>query len=93
MPRSKYGGYGFEILYDSVNHGPTEVKSVVPNSQAFTSGLRVDDVLLKINNVNVVNEQYTKIISMVKESIGSNGALKLEVLICIFCFILKQRVN
>ena len=43
------------------------------------SGLRESDLLLKINSVNVANEQYAKIISMIRELKESKGIIKLEV--------------
>ena len=79
IPRPDFEGYGFDLLYDSVNNGPAVIQSVIPNSPAFMSGLRESDLLLKINSVNVANEQYAKIISMIRELKESKGIIKLEV--------------
>jgi C-terminal processing protease CtpA/Prc len=89
IPRPDFDGYGFDLLYDNQNNGPAIVENVKPNSPAFNCGLRESDLLLKINNMNVANEQYTKIISMIRELKESKGIMKLEVFIFVhtgLCF-------
>jgi C-terminal processing protease CtpA/Prc len=59
--------------------GPHQVSSVEQNSPAMFGGLKPDDLILKVNDVNVVGERYNKTISLIKNE-SQNGRLKLEVI-------------
>lgn len=79
IPRPDYEGYGFDLGYDSKNNGPTEITNVVKNSPAFISGLRDNDLVLKLNDENVVNELYKNIVNLFRDGLA-RGPLKLEVI-------------
>lgn len=59
--------------------GPHQISSVEPNSPAFDSGLRVEDLILKVNDLPVVGERYSKTVTLIKNE-SERGRLKLEVI-------------
>lgn len=59
--------------------GPHQVSSVEPNSPAERGGLRTDDLILKVNDINVVGERYSKTVAQIKNE-SERGILKLEVI-------------
>lgn len=59
--------------------GPHQISSTEANSPAEQSGLRADDLILKVNDVNVVGERYSKTVTMIKNE-SERGRLKLEVI-------------
>lgn len=69
-------GYGFSLRKNEV--GPHQIANVELNSPALFSGLQDDDYLLKINDVNVVGERYSKTVTRIKNE-SDKGILKLEV--------------
>jgi hypothetical protein len=59
--------------------GPHQISSVEENSPAMLAGLKNDDLLLKVNDVNVVGERYSKTVTLIKNE-SERGRLKLEVI-------------
>ena len=62
--RPDFVGYGFSIHKNP--KGPHQITNVEPNSPALASGLKNDDLLLKVNDYDVVGENYTKTILKIK---------------------------
>lgn len=77
VQRADYTGFGFELMKNE--KGAHQIHSVDANSPAFLGGLRKDDYLLKVNDVSVVGERYTKTIARIKNE-SQKGRLKLEVI-------------
>lgn len=59
--------------------GPHQISSVEPKSPAEDAGLRVEDLILKVNDVPVVGERYSKTVTVIKNE-SERGRLKLEVI-------------
>ena len=59
--------------------GPHQISNVEMNSPAMLSGLKNDDLVLKVNDVNVVGERYNKTVTLIKNE-SEKGRLKLEVI-------------
>ncbi len=60
---------------------PHQIANISPDSPAAVSGLQNGDLLLKINDVSVVDEKYPQVVVLVKNGIsGGNGLTKLEVI-------------
>ena len=76
VSRSDFLGYGFSLRKNEV--GPHQIANVELNSPALLSGLQDDDYLLKINDINVVGERYSKTVTRIKNE-SDKGILKLEV--------------
>jgi len=70
-------GYGFSMRGNE--QGPHQITSVEEDSPAKLSGLLNNDLVLKVNDVNVVGERYSKTITMIKNE-SEKGRLKLEVI-------------
>ena len=77
MQRANYTGFGFVLINNEKS--PHQIESVVANSPAFLGGLKKDDYLITVNGVNVVGEQYTKTVALIKNE-SEKGTLKLEVI-------------
>ena len=82
VSRPDYDGFGFSMR--PADKGPHQVSSVEQNSPAMFGGLKPDDLILKVNDVNVVGERYSKTISLIKNE-SQNGRLKLEVIDSKYC--------
>jgi hypothetical protein len=76
VSRSDFLGYGFSLRKNEV--GPHQIANVELNSPALLAGLQDDDYLLKINDINVVGERYSKTVTRIKNE-SEKGILKLEV--------------
>lgn len=59
--------------------GPHKISQVETNSPADDGGLRVDDLILKVNDMSVVGERYSKTARLVKNEF-ERGRIKLEVI-------------
>ncbi len=59
--------------------GPHQISNVEINSPAMLAGLKNDDLVLKVNDVNVVGERYSKTVTLIKNE-SEKGRLKLEVI-------------
>lgn len=59
--------------------GPHQISSVEANSPAYDAGLRVEDLILKVNDASVVGERYSKTVTLIKNE-SERGRLKLEVI-------------
>jgi C-terminal processing protease CtpA/Prc len=59
--------------------GPHQITSVEEDSPAQLSGLLNNDLVLKVNDINVVGERYSKTITLIKNE-SEKGRLKLEVI-------------
>lgn len=59
--------------------GPHQISNVEMNSPANMAGLKNDDLVLKVNDVNVVGERYNKTVTLIKNE-SEKGRLKLEVI-------------
>lgn len=59
--------------------GPHQISNVEKDSPAFYAGLRNDDLILKVNDLNVVGERYNKTVALIKNE-SEKGRLKLEVI-------------
>ena len=70
-------GYGFSIR--KFDKGPHQISRVDKNSPAEYAGLRVNDLLLKINNFDVVESSYAKIGLIIINELEKER-LKLEVI-------------
>lgn len=75
--RPDYDGFGFSMRAN--DKGPHQISSVEANSPAMDSGLRGDDLILKVNDLNVVGERYSKTVALIKNE-SEKGRLKLEVI-------------
>ncbi|RNA05783.1 Na(+) H(+) exchange regulatory cofactor NHE-RF2-like [Brachionus plicatilis] len=64
--------------------GPHMISSVESNSPAEQSGLRADDLILKVGDQSVVGERYTKTTTLIKNEC-EKGLLKLEVVDPLSC--------
>ena len=69
--------FGYSLTPNTAN-GPHRVHQVTPNSPAYNAGLKVDDLLLKLNGVDLTGRSYTKVIEMLK-SAAETGKYQLEV--------------
>ena len=58
--------------------GPHQISNVEKDSPASYAGLRNDDLILKVNDINVVGERYNKTVALIKNE-SEKGRLKLEV--------------
>jgi hypothetical protein len=77
--RPDFEGFGFVLKKNKIP--PHEIANISPDSPAALSGLQNGDLLLKINDVSVVNEKYPQVVVLVKNGIsGGNGLTKLEVI-------------
>ncbi len=64
----KYVGIGISIQYqDSI----TKVVSIFDNSPASEAGIKVDDVIVKVNGKDVTSSTSEEIISMIGKKLGS----------------------
>ena len=59
--------------------GPHQIKSVEENSPAGDAGLRVNDFILKVNDIEVVGERYSKLGTILANE-SERGRIKLEVI-------------
>jgi C-terminal processing protease CtpA/Prc len=59
--------------------GPHQISNVEKDSPASYAGLRNDDLILKVNDINVVGERYNKTVALIKNE-SEKGRLKLEVI-------------
>ena len=82
MLKPDYDGFGFSMRANQT--GPHQISSVEANSPAEIAGIRVDDFILKVNNILVVGERYSKTVTMLKNE-SERGHLKLEVIEPIQC--------
>lgn len=60
IPRSP-GGYGFRLK----NERPCLIDHVLTGSNAEKSGVRVGDILLKVNGVNVISATHEEVASLI----------------------------
>ena len=74
--RPDYDGYGFSMR--SNDKGPHQISNVESLSPAECAGLKADDYLLKVNDINVIGERYNKTVALIKNE-SEKGRLKLEV--------------
>ena len=75
--RPDFEGFGFSIR--KFDKGPHQIAKVDKNSPAEYAGVRVNDLLLKINNVEVVEAAYAKI-GLIITNEFEKERLKLEVI-------------
>lgn len=75
--RPDFDGFGFSMRANE--RGPHQISSVEPNSPAQDAGLRIDDLILKVNDQNVVGERYSKTVALIKNESERGRGLKLEV--------------
>jgi hypothetical protein len=59
--------------------GPHQIKSVEANSPADDAGLRVNDFILKVNDIEVVGERYSKLGTILANE-SERGRIKLDVI-------------
>ena len=59
--------------------GPHQISNVEKDSPASYAGLRNDDLILKVNDINVDGERYNKTVALIKNE-SEKGRLKLEVI-------------
>ena len=69
--------FGYSLTPNKAN-GPHRVHQVTRDSPAFNAGLKVDNLLLKLNGVELTGKSYTKVIEMLK-SAAETGKYQLEV--------------
>lgn len=77
LPRPDFEGFGFSIAANQ--RGPHKISQVETNSPADDGGLRVDDLILKVNDVSIVGERYSKTVRLMKNEF-ERGRIKLEVI-------------
>ena len=58
--------------------GPHQISNVEVDSPAQLAGLRLNDLILKVADANVVGERYSKTVTLIKNEL-EKGRLKLEV--------------
>ncbi|CAF0708112.1 unnamed protein product, partial [Brachionus calyciflorus] len=75
--RQDFDGYGFSMR--ASESGPHQISSVETNSPAEQSGLKKEDLILKVNDQNIVGERYSKTTALIKNEC-EKGILKLEVI-------------
>lgn len=75
--RPDYDGFGFSMRANE--RGPHQISSVEPGSPAYDAGLRVEDLILRVNDQSVVGERYSKTVTLIKNE-SERGRLKLEVI-------------
>ncbi len=73
---SKSFGYS---LTPNTPLGPHRVHQVAQDSPAYNAGLKVDDLLLKLNDVDLTGKSYTNVIEMLKIA-AETGKYQLEVI-------------
>jgi hypothetical protein len=73
---SKSFGYS---LTPNTPQGPHRVHQVAQDSPAYNAGLKVDDLLLKLNDVDLTGKSYTNVIEMLKVA-AETGKYQLEVI-------------
>ena len=59
--------------------GAHQISNVEAESPAHYSGLKSDDYLLRVNDLDVVGERYNKTVALIKNE-SEKGRLKLEVI-------------
>lgn len=59
--------------------GPHQIISVEANSPADEAGLRLNDFILKVNDIEVVGERYSKLVTILANE-SERGRIKLEVI-------------
>ena len=69
--RPDFEGFGFSIR--KFDKGPHQIAKVDKNSPAEYAGVRVNDLLLKINNVEVVEAAYAKIGLIITNEFEKHG--------------------
>lgn len=74
--RPDFNGYGFSMR--SNEKGAHQISNVEMDSPAELAGLKGDDYLIKVNDVNVVGERYNKTVALIKNE-SDKGRLRLEV--------------
>lgn len=77
ISRDDYRGYGFSTR--ASESGPHQIKSVEADSPADDAGLRVNDFILKVNDIEVVGERYSKLVTILANE-SERGRIKLEVI-------------
>ena len=82
VKRPDFDGYGFSMKPSEV--GPHTISSIESNSPAEHSGLKVNDLIIKVGDQNVVGERYSKTTTLIKNEC-EKGFLKLEVIDPVSC--------
>ena len=77
VSRPDYDGFGFSLR--SSDTGLHQVSLIEAESPAQMADLREDDLILKVNGVNVLGERYIKTVSIIKNE-SLSGRVKLEVI-------------
>lgn len=75
--RPDFDGFGFSMRCN--DKGPHQISNVELESPAHYSGLKSDDYVLRVNDVDVVGERYNKTVALIKNE-SEKGRLKLEVI-------------
>lgn len=74
---SDYEGFGFTISPNKA--GMHQVTSVEARSPAEEAGLRPDDLVVKVNDIPVLGERYSRLATLIKNE-AERDQIKLEVI-------------
>ncbi len=77
ISRPDYQGFGFTMRANE--KGPHQISNVEKDSPAMLAGLQSNDLILKVNDVSIVGERYSKTVTLIKNEL-EKGRLKLEVI-------------
>ncbi len=78
----EHKSYGFSLAKNS--KGPHKIHFVENDSLAYNAGLKVGDLILKINDFDLVGKSYTNTVKIMKKE-GERGRFQLEVIDPNFC--------
>jgi hypothetical protein len=82
ISRPDYDGFGFSIRPSE--RGPHVVSGVEPDSPGQVAGLRADDLILRVNDVRVVGQRFSRTAAIIKNE-SEKGRLRLEVIEAAAC--------
>jgi C-terminal processing protease CtpA/Prc len=60
--------------------GPHIIAAVEKDSPAGKAGLKVNDLLLRLNSVNLIGKSYLKTVDLLKKETIAGGSFQLEVI-------------
>ena len=77
LARPDFEGFGFSMRPN--DKGPHQISNVELDSPASLAGIKAEDFVLKVNDLNVAGERYPRTVALIKSQ-SQEGRLKLQVI-------------